>query len=598
MSREYKSGSKDHVTRETLRLYLREVWRMPVHFTMSYVASMLFVLASDIAVPYLIGSLVDALISPHRSVQHVNNLFWLLVLTAMSATFVFARVTFFFRNKVLTITERRVTTLVFDAYERQEYSFFTNNFVGSLVVRAQRFVRTFDDLYDITLFSLVGLLIQVFAPVIILAYRSAYLSYVFVAVFLLSALVIKITNRFRLPTLHKSAAASSDVTAGLADVLTNNLAMKVFAAGDIERKRFFKIADHRRTMLYHQANVSEAVRVVRSMVGAGFLLGSTFLLVHLALRGKISIGTILIAQLYIYRLEQSLWDMSRISERLEESLADAAEMTEVVLRSPEVQDIDNAYELRADNGQITFKNVNFSYQDDAQNEALFDNLNLVIEPGQKVGLVGPSGGGKTTITKLLLRFMDIQGGTITIDNQNISQVRQDDLRRAISYVPQEPLLFHRSIRENIAYGDPNADDVAIIHAAKLAHADEFINKLPDGYNTLVGERGVKLSGGEKQRVAIARAMLKKSPIVVLDEATSALDSRSEKAIVSALDNLMKGRTTLVIAHRLSTIRKLDRIVVLRDGQITEDGTHEELLKQKGLYADLWQHQSGEFIADE
>jgi ATP-binding cassette subfamily B protein len=280
-------------------------------------------------------------------------------------------------------------------------------------------------------------------------------------------------------------------------------------------------------------------------------------------------------------------------------LADAAEMTEVMLRPPRLTDPASPQQFAWNKGEIRLEHVGFRYEDSATaGETLFTDLSLEIEPGQKVGLVGPSGGGKSTLTKLLLRFMDIQEGQIVIDGQDIREVTQDDLRQHIAYVPQEPILFHRSIRENILYGDTEASEAAVIKAAKLAHAHDFIMQLPDGYDTLVGERGVKLSGGEKQRVAIARAMLKKSPILILDEATSALDSKSEKAIVAALDNLMKNRTTIVIAHRLSTIRKLDRILVLKDGRIVEDGSHESLQhKRGGIYADLWQHQSDSFLAE-
>jgi ATP-binding cassette subfamily B protein len=248
-------------------------------------------------------------------------------------------------------------------------------------------------------------------------------------------------------------------------------------------------------------------------------------------------------------------------------------------------------------GAIDCSDVSFHYNDAKDTDSIFKNLNLHIKAGQKVGLVGHSGGGKSTLTRLLLRFDDITGGTITIDGQDIKGITQTSLRQAISYVPQEPLLFHRSIRENIAYGNLEASQAAIEKAAKMAYAHEFIKQLPDGYDTLVGERGVKLSGGQRQRVAIARAMLKNAPILVLDEATSALDSESEKLIQKALWELMEGKTAVIIAHRLSTIQKMDRILVLDHGEITEDGTHKQLLKKDGTYAKLWAHQSGGFIED-
>jgi ATP-binding cassette subfamily B protein len=224
------------------------------------------------------------------------------------------------------------------------------------------------------------------------------------------------------------------------------------------------------------------------------------------------------------------------------------------------------------------------------------DFSLDIKPGEKVGLVGYSGSGKTTLTKLLLRFIDVTSGKIVINGVNIRDIRQSALRDVIAYVPQEPLLFHRSIGENISYGKPNASQKELLRAAKTANVDEFVKQLPSDYETLVGERGIRLSGGQRQRVAIARAVLKSSPILVLDEATSALDSESEKYIQTALWKLMEGRTALVIAHRLSTIRRMDRIVVMNKGQIVQEGTHKQLLKDKnGIYAKLWSHQSDGYI---
>lgn len=235
--------------------------------------------------------------------------------------------------------------------------------------------------------------------------------------------------------------------------------------------------------------------------------------------------------------------------------------------------------------------------DDGEGVHIFNNFNLEIPAGQRIGLVGHSGSGKSSLARLILRFSDIAHGEILIDEQNISDVTQTSLRRAIAYVPQEPLLFHRSLRENIGYGRPGASDTDIEKAAKQANAHQFIMSLKDGYDTLVGERGVKLSGGQRQRIAIARAILKDAPILILDEATSALDSESERLIQDALSRLMKNRTSIVIAHRLSTISKLDRIIVLENGAIIEDSTHEKLLKNNGTYAKLWAHQSGGFIEE-
>jgi ATP-binding cassette, subfamily B, bacterial len=289
-----------------------------------------------------------------------------------------------------------------------------------------------------------------------------------------------------------------------------------------------------------------------------------------------------------------LWQFGRVVRNVNRAFGDSAEMTEILQLEPEVKDPEIPEGLRIRRGQITFKKVSFRHDN---KEVLFKKLDLRIKPGEKVGLVGPSGGGKTTLTGLLLRFMDIESGQILIDNQDITDIRQADLRSSISYVPQEPLLFHRSLRENIRYGNLKAEDRAVEGVAKLAHAHDFIRDLPEGYQTLVGERGIKLSGGQRQRIAIARAMLKNAPILVLDEATSALDSESEVLIQDALWKLMEGRTAIVIAHRLSTIQKMDRIVVLENGRIVEQGSHKELLRSGGTYAKLWDHQSGGFMED-
>jgi ABC-type multidrug transport system fused ATPase/permease subunit len=252
----------------------------------------------------------------------------------------------------------------------------------------------------------------------------------------------------------------------------------------------------------------------------------------------------------------------------------------------------NPEKPRIKEGHILFKDVSFEYNN---GQKLLKNFNLEIKPGESIGIVGHSGAGKTTITKLLLRFSDISKGTITIDGQDIKNITQDDLRNTIAYVPQEPILFHRSIKENIAYGKSNATEKEIIEVAQKAHAHEFIEKLKEGYDTRVGERGIKLSGGERQRIAITRAMIKSAPIIMLDEATSSLDSVSESYIHDAFKELMKGKTTLVIAHRLSTIQEMNRIIVLDKGEIAEQGNHKELLEKKGIYADLWEHQTGGFL---
>jgi ATP-binding cassette subfamily B protein len=281
--------------------------------------------------------------------------------------------------------------------------------------------------------------------------------------------------------------------------------------------------------------------------------------------------------------------------RMNRAVGDAAEMTRILDEPHLVADAPGAPELKVTEGAVDFEGLRFRYEDAAEGDYVFDGLTLHVPTGQRMGLVGHSGSGKTTLTKLLLRLSDVQEGRILVDGLDVSACARQSLRRQVAHVPQEALLFHRSIRENISYGRPEASDAEVLEAARLANALEFIERLPRGLDTMVGERGVKLSGGQRQRVAIARAILADCPILVLDEATSALDSESEAAVQGALENLMRGRTSIVVAHRLSTVAALDRIVVLEDGAIVEDGTHAKLSAAGGVYAGLWDRQTGAFL---
>jgi ATP-binding cassette subfamily B protein len=317
-----------------------------------------------------------------------------------------------------------------------------------------------------------------------------------------------------------------------------------------------------------------------------------FLTGYLWLRGSISAGLFVLVQSYSNTIGNNFWDLGQATTRFTKYMSEMKEMVDIFKQTPDILDVPNPEKSRIKEGKIEIKNMFFTY---ANGTNVFSDFSLKINSREKVGIVGHSGGGKSTITKLLMRFIDIFSGEILIDGQDIRAITQNDLRKSISYISQEPILFHRSIRDNIAYSKPGAMDEEIFAVAKKAHAHEFILKLPKGYNTLVGERGIKLSGGERQRIAIARAMLKDCPILMLDEATSSLDSVSEHYIQDSFNELMKDKTTIVIAHRLSTIQKMDRIIVLDKGRIVEEGTHKELLAKKGSYAELWNHQTGGFL---
>jgi ATP-binding cassette subfamily B protein len=275
-------------------------------------------------------------------------------------------------------------------------------------------------------------------------------------------------------------------------------------------------------------------------------------------------------------------------------MANAKEMVEVMDKVSDVQDVLSAKQLTVSKGAIEFKKVDFGYN---ATRKILREISLSIKPGEKIALVGSSGAGKSTVTKLLLRLFNLNKGKILIDGQDIAKVTQDSLRQNIALVPQDPILFHRSLKDNIRYGKPDATEEELIAASKQAHCHEFITALPEGYDSLVGERGVKLSGGERQRVAVARAILMNAPILILDEATSSLDSESEALIQDALTKLMEGKTVIAIAHRLSTIMQMDRIIVMQEGRILDEGKHEDLLTRDGLYKSLWSIQAGGFLAE-
>jgi ABC-type multidrug transport system fused ATPase/permease subunit len=320
-----------------------------------------------------------------------------------------------------------------------------------------------------------------------------------------------------------------------------------------------------------------------------------FLALHYWRQGTVSIGDFVLLQAYAISLMGQLWGFGRVTRKLSESFSYSREMVEILTTVHEVRDRIGAKKLTVNGGTISFEKVSFNYN---ETRSVLKDFNLVIPAGQKIGIVGSSGAGKSTFVSLLLRYYDVTSGKILIDGQDVADVTQDSLRGNISLIPQDVLLFHRTLRENIRYGRTNATDAEVEAAAKLAHAADFIENVPEKYSALVGERGVRLSGGERQRVAIARAILKNAPILVLDEATSSLDSESEGLIQDSLEKLMHGKTTIVVAHRLSTLKKMDRIIVIENGHILEDGKPSELLEKSGSkFKHLWDLQVGGFIAE-
>jgi ATP-binding cassette subfamily B protein len=390
------------------------------------------------------------------------------------------------------------------------------------------------------------------------------------------------------------AFAESIVVGELVDSLTNHSNVRIFSSQRYENTRMLPYFDKQKKAYASVYLYSIFMQVIQGGLIAAMFGFVTYFLVHLYANGLVTIGDFaLILGLSMETGHMMWYTMSEVDE-FNKAVGKCKQSLSSLLLPLEIQDKPNAAIFKPKGGHIFFDQVKFHYKG---TDPLFQNQSIEIRAGQKVGLVGYSGGGKSTFVNLILRLYDVTAGAILIDGQNICDVTQDSLRANIAMIPQDPSLFQRSLMENIRYGRHDASDFEIIEIAKKAHAHEFIEKLPHGYNSLVGERGVKLSGGQRQRIAIARAMLKNAPILILDEATSQLDSVTESLIQESLWQAMQDKTTIVIAHRLSTLLHMDRILVFHKGKIVEDGTHQELLAKKGRYKELWNAQVGGFLGD-
>ena len=479
----------------------------------------------------------------------------------------------------------------FDCLCNQSVAFHSSNYGGALVSATSKFLSAYQELIRNINYPFMPMLMSVSCTCILLIPLVPQYVAILMTILCIYAFISYRMYKRILYLNEKASLAQNSLSGELSDAVTNILAVKTCGREDCERKIFDGAArDVRgRDSIRMRASLTRGIitaaiaLVMMTTVGIFICCGNTYF--------GITAGTLIIMFTYTYSLTQQFNHLANALERQNKAFGDAYAMTEVLDAPRLVDDVKDAQDMDVRDGKIEFKHIGFSYTDGGAETSVFDDFNLEIEPGQRVGLVGVSGSGKTTLTKLLLRLSDIQDGQILIDGQNVAGVTQQSLRRQVAYVPQEPLLFHRTIEENIAYGRPEATHDEIVQAAKNANALDFIESLPQGFDTLTGERGVKLSGGQRQRIAIARAMLIDAPILVLDEATSALDSESEAIVQDALSRLIKGRTTIVVAHRLSTVASLDRIVVLKKGKIVEDGTHLELVNQGGEYSRLWQRQT-------
>ncbi|MGZ5881225.1 MAG: ABC transporter ATP-binding protein [Xanthobacteraceae bacterium] len=480
---------------------------------------------------------------------------------------------------------------------RQSWAFFQNDFAGRIANRVMQTGPAIRETLVALITSVWYILVYGTSALILLSSADPVLALPVVLWFLGYLVMLRVL----VPRMRDRSKAVSEgrsmLTGRIVDSYTNILTVKLFARAREEDAYVRDAIDQHTELFYRSLRLNTLFSFCLSTLNAMMVTGTGGLALVLWTQGKVEVGTVAMALPLAWQIVNVAGWVALQVTSIFENIGVIQEGMMTIARPITLLDRPDAPSLKVTRGEIKFEDVRFGY---GRESGVIDGLTLTVKPGEKIGLIGRSGAGKSTVVNLLLRFFDLEGGRILIDGQDIATVTQESLRAQISMVTQDTSLLHRSIGDNIRYGRPQATDAEVVAAAKLAHAHEFILELEDwkqrrGYPAQVGERGVKLSGGQRQRIAIARVILKNAPILVLDEATSALDSEVEAAIQSSLDTLMAGKTVIAIAHRLSTIARMDRLIVLDRGRIVEQGTHNELLQHGGHYAALWRRQSGGFI---
>jgi len=542
--------------------------------------------AASVSGPFLLKNIVDTL-----SEGGANSL--ILVSVALVIAYGFARFSMIILGEIRDtvfgrVTERAMTKIglkVFKHVHRLDLDFHLNRRTGGLSRDIERGINGISFLMRFFVFNIAPTLIEI-ALVIGIFFFNYGIAFAAITMFavVLYILFSMVTTDWRTAFVREAAQADSVSSTISIDSLLNHETVKYFTNEEYEANRY-----DRALLDWEEAKRKNRLSLLGLNAGQGLIISVAmtsmmWLAAERVAEGSMSVGDFVLINAFMMQLFIPLNFLGFVYREIKGSMANIENMFSLLDLTSGVKDITDAPELQITGGVISFNRVSFHYRDD---RAIIRDLSFTIQSGEKVAVVGASGAGKSTLVKLLFRFYDPNTGSISIDGQDVSQVSQQSLRRAIGIVPQDTVLFNQSIFENIRYGDPQASDEEIFQAIRLAHLEDFIAQLPQGSATVVGERGLKLSGGEKQRVAIARTILKRPPILIFDEATSSLDSKSERSILSALQEISEGHTSMVIAHRLSTVVDADRIIVLDQGSMVEQGSHRELLSLKGRYFELW-----------
>lgn len=552
---------------------------------LSYVLQIITRLCKLIALPVAISLIISRLSTQdYAGAKDAVLVFVVFSLTLGIITPLVKYVGMLGENKIY----RTSTANYFARLVSADLDYFNSNLSGYLTTATRQYVdscvqlvRAIRDRYTTTILSILF-------PLIVIIYLDVWLGVVALGLSIIQAIYILWASNAIAPYRTQSRELYKSNSGRMADVISNILAVRSNAQENTYVERVRKGAFNESEAFRRRYTVQAKLIAAREFITVLFFMTLLWLTVQRMSGGHIDITAAVLVVTYTTTILNGIYSLSDDLDEHDDFIDKIIPAFEILNRQNKITDPKEPKHLGRVGGDIKLQNISFSYEKNGQ--IVFSNFSLHIPKGQKIGIVGLSGAGKSTLTKLLLRFNDVDEGKVLIDDTDITEVTQTDLRKCIAYVPQEPLLFHTSIRENVLLSNPNASDREVIKALKSAHALDFVNALPEGQESIVGERGVKLSGGQKQRVAIARAVLRHAPVIILDEATSALDSESEQIIKDSFSEILKNRTAIVVAHRLSTLSEMDRIVVIEQGKLIEDGTHDELVSKKGTYARLWQRQ--------